>query len=479
MCKTLIFIPTYNERENVARIYEQLVSLQLGADILFLDDNSPDGTGQVLDELAKKTANLFVIHRPGKLGVGSAHLDGIAWAYERGYARLITLDCDFTHSPSDILKLLEHADNFDIVLGSRFLEKNSLPEWTIYRRFMTHFGHFLTRHLLKIKQDATGAFRIYRLAKIPREIFSLVKSRGYSFFFESLFLLGRNGFAIKEVPIVLPTRTYGSSKMSARDVWRSVQQMLSLFWNSLIRPAQFRISRPFTEINPKLIDPQNWDNYWNKKNQASSALYEFAAEIYRTLVIRRRLNTAIKKTFSPGASLLHAGCGSGQVDSDIQQPMKITAVDISPAALKLYQQNVPQAAAVKHATIFCLPFPDGSFDGVYNLGVMEHFTETELARIFAEFYRVLRPQGKLVLFWPHHRASSVMFLNFVHGLLNTVLRKNVRLHPPEISLLKSKGQIGAALQKNNFSLLEYSFGPKDFFVQAVIVAKKSDGGRGE
>lgn len=473
MPKTLIFIPTYNERENVSKICEQLFSLGLGADVLFIDDNSPDGTGKILDELAKKFPNLSVKHRSGKLGVGSAHLEGIAWAYERGYERLITLDCDFTHSPTDILKLLAHADNYDIVVGSRFLQQGSLADWSLYRRFLTHFGHLLTRHLLRIKQDATGAFRIYRLTTIPQSLFSLVKSRGYSFFFESLFLMTRNGFAIHEIPIVLPNRTYGTSKMSTRDIWRSVRQMLSLFWGSLTRPSQYRVRRPFTRINSKLVDPQDWDSYWNQKKEASSVLYEIIAGIYRKLIIRRQLNGAIRKNFPRGARLLHAGCGSGQVDVDIQHEMKLTAIDISPAALQLYQENIRAAEAVVHASIFCLPFDQKTFDGVYNLGVMEHFVESELAGILAEFRRVLTPEGKLVFLWPHRRATSVFVLGRIHWFLNSLLGKNVRLHPAEVSLVQSREQMRALLQKNGFELLDYSFGPSDFFVQAVIVAQKS------
>jgi dolichol-phosphate mannosyltransferase len=470
--KTLIFIPTYNESGNAANLCEQIFSLNLGADVLFIDDNSPDGTGRILDGLREKYPRLVVKHRPGKQGVGSAHLEAIAWAYEKGYGRLITLDCDFTHSPTDILKLLSYSEEYDVVVGSRFLEKNSLPEWKLHRRFLTHFGHFLTRHLLKIKQDATGAFRVYRLSGIPPNLFTIVKSRGYSFFFESLFLLTRNQFAIKEVPIVLPNRTYGNSKMAMRDIWKSVTRMLSLFWEGVVDPGRFRVRLPFRALDPKLVDPQDWNSYWDTKKQTSNRVYEMIAEVYRTLVIRRRLNQAIRKTFAPGSRLLHAGCGSGQVDTDLQGEMRLTAVDISPSALELYQNNVRRAAEVRHASIFCLPFADATFDGVYNLGVMEHFTESEIGSILREFHRVLAPGGKLVLFWPHHRASSVLFLKGVHWLLNDVLKKKTQLHPPEISLFQSKASTETLLDKANLTLIDFYFGPKDFYVQAVIVARK-------
>ncbi|MDB6026248.1 MAG: hypothetical protein JWM68_2471 [Verrucomicrobiales bacterium] len=470
--KTLVFIPTYNERENVEQLCEQICSLKLSADILFIDDNSPDGTGQILDEIAKKTQGLFVIHRSGKLGVGSAHLDGIAWAYDHDYERLITLDCDFTHSPEDISKLLAHAPDFDVVLGSRFLEKDSLPGWTAYRRFLTHFGHFLTRHLLKIKQDATGAFRIYDLSRIPRSLFERVESKAYSFFFESLFLLTRNGFRIKEVSIVLPTRTYGHSKMTKKHILQSVLRILSLFWGSVTRPAKFSVERSFKGADSKLIDPQGWASYWKSKSHASGLIYEIIAEIYRKLIIRRELNRAIRNAFTPSARLLHAGCGSGQVDQDLQHEMRIVAVDISPEALELYQRNVPYAVKTQHASIFGLPYADGSFDGIYNLGVMEHFTAEEIIQILREFHRVLAPGGKLVLFWPHEKATSVWFLKKVHWFFQRVLRRKIQLHPPEISLVKSQEDMDRTLAQADFQMVDYSFGPRDFFVQARIIAEK-------
>ena len=242
--KTLIFVPTYNERENAPELFKQILALGLDVDVLFLDDNSPDGTGQILDELAAKHPGTYVIHRTGKLGIGSAHFDGITWAYAHGYARLLTMDCDFTHSPADIPRLLEWAHEYDVVVASRWLQSGSLPGWNVLRRFLTNFGHILTRYLLGMPQDATGAFRLYDLAKIPQHLFSAVKSRSYAFFFESLFLLRFNGFTIYEVPIVLPSRMYGHSKMDWREAARSAVRVGKLFLAKTFNPRQFRIKRP-------------------------------------------------------------------------------------------------------------------------------------------------------------------------------------------------------------------------------------------
>ena len=131
MIRTLIAVPTYNELLNVEKMVGQLVSLGLDADLLFIDDDSPDGTGEMLDRLAASTPRLTVLHRQGKLGIGSAHLDGIEFAYDRDYDRLITLDCDFTHDPRDILRLVANSPGYYLVTGSRYLESDSLPGWKI------------------------------------------------------------------------------------------------------------------------------------------------------------------------------------------------------------------------------------------------------------------------------------------------------------------------------------------------------------
>ncbi|MBA3405826.1 MAG: glycosyltransferase, partial [Gemmatimonadaceae bacterium] len=207
--KTLIFVPTYNERDNVENMVRQLAALGLDADLLFMDDNSPDGSGGILDRLAEEPLRLEVIHRTGKLGIGSAHIDGIRWAYDHGYDRLITLDCDFTHTPADVARVMQLCDGNDLVAGSRYLLEDSLPGWNLMRKSLTGLGHLMTKRLLGIQFDATGALRGYDLRRIPRELFDLVKARGYAFFFESMFLLVRNGFSVREFPIVLPARTYG------------------------------------------------------------------------------------------------------------------------------------------------------------------------------------------------------------------------------------------------------------------------------
>lgn len=239
--RILVFIPTYDESGNVEKMCREILSLPLPVDLLFVDDNSPDGTGAILDRLAEEHPNVVVIHRPSKRGIGGAHLDGIAWAYQHGYGTLVTMDCDFTHAPADIPRLLAQLPGSDVVIGSRFLQKNSLPGWNLLRRSLTMLGHVLTRRLLGMRYDATGAYRVYRLSRIPATLFHLVVARGYAFFFESLFVIHLNGFVIQEVPIVLPSRAYGSSKMTVREATSSARRVVALALSNRLNPESRRL----------------------------------------------------------------------------------------------------------------------------------------------------------------------------------------------------------------------------------------------
>ncbi|HEY5447935.1 MAG TPA: glycosyltransferase [Polyangia bacterium] len=257
--RTLIFIPTYNERENVRPMCEQIQALGLDADLLFMDDGSPDGTGGVLDKLAAQYPRVRAVHRAGKSGIGSAHLEGIALAYDEGYNRLVTLDCDFTHPPQLIPAFLSRCATADAVVGSRFLEADGFADWSLLRKTLSNIGHVLTKKMLGISQDATGAFRTYNLDTIRRELFQLVRARGYAFFFETMLIMARNGLAIAELPIRAPKRASGSSKMSLIEVQRSASTLLSLFVQDQRNPTRFRLGGP-SHDSPHLREATSADS---------------------------------------------------------------------------------------------------------------------------------------------------------------------------------------------------------------------------
>ena len=239
----LIFIPTYNEINNVERVFNEILQLQLNASILFIDDNSPDGTGRLIDKLVKNNTNLFVKHRPAKLGIGSAHRDGIEWAYDNGYKYLLTMDCDSTHPPQYIPNFLEKISGLDIVVGSRHLQDSSLEDWSFKRKILTKLGHWLTFYCLSIPYDATGAFRLYSLENIPLSFLDKIRSQGYSFFFETLFVLHLNHFKVGEVAIHLPSRVNDKSKMRYKDIYYSLYLLVILFIGKTFVPKKFKITQ--------------------------------------------------------------------------------------------------------------------------------------------------------------------------------------------------------------------------------------------
>ncbi|MCG3773113.1 MAG: Polyprenol monophosphomannose synthase [Nitrosomonadaceae bacterium] len=472
----LIFIPTYNERENVEQILSQILALGLPADILFVDDNSPDGTGRLLDSIAASHGNVFVLHRTGKLGIGSAHSCGINWAYDQGYRLLLTMDCDLTHSPEYIRDFLGKSEAVDVVVGSRYMQEESLSTWNMYRRTLTRLGHIATGFFLRMPFDATGAFRLYRLDRVSRYFLDSVHSRGYSFFFESLYVLYLNGYCIAEIPIQLPTRVYGHSKMRMSDALHSLSHLVHTYFTTRFNRERFEIAEPF---RPELlkgghVDLQGWDSYWSgKDNKPMLLVYDLIAAFYRKFIIKSALNRFILGNFNANSRLLHAGCGSGQVDRDIGAKIGISALDISPAALSIYKKANKHYRELILGSIFNIPAPVESFDGVYNLGVMEHFSEEEIVKILIEFNRVLKPGGRMVLFWPPEFGLSVMALKLIHFVFNRLLKKNISLHPAEITRVRSRRQIDGYLTQGGFTLRTFSFGASDFFTYAVIVAEKN------
>ena len=475
--KTLIMIPTYNEAANIEPIYRILAGLNLSVDFLFVDDNSPDGTGQIINRLTAEATNVHALHRPHKMGVGAAHQDGIRWAYKQGYQSLLTMDCDFTHSPDKVKDFLAAHDTTEIVVGSRFMNADSIKCWVWYRKFLTHAAHQVTVRVLGMPYDASGAFRYYRLDCIPQDIFTLVRDSGYSFFWESLFILWINGIKIHEISVDLPKRAYGTSNMRLRDVLNGIRRVFVTFLLKTFDRKSLLLPDSDSDTGGRANTQAEWDHYWQLKNESDggksgSDWYNVIARFYRIYLIRGALTHFIVKHFSQKAKLLHAGCGGGEVDSDVVNLMDVTAMDISPTALDRYRGLHASKIEVLHGSIFSILVRAESFDGVYNLGVMEHFSDEQINHILTEFHRVLKTNGRVLLFWPPSYGLSVIVLKLVHFVLNEILKKNIRLHPDEPSLIKSQAQAKQILEEAGFEMVEYYFGIRDMFTYAVVVGKK-------
>jgi glycosyltransferase involved in cell wall biosynthesis len=232
---TLVVLPTYNEAGNLARLVEELRFVQPALDLLIVDDASPDGTGRIADSLARAHAQVEVVHRPGKLGLGSAHVRGMRRADERGYRSVLTMDCDFTHLPADVPRLLRALDDgADVAVGSRYVDRSSMEDWPLHRRIVTRAAHACTRGLLGLPGDATSGFRAYRVEALRRVPYASVRGDGYSFIFELLFVCRRAGLRVEQVAVRTPIRQAGQSKISRVEIARAVATLLRL-WRSRAR----------------------------------------------------------------------------------------------------------------------------------------------------------------------------------------------------------------------------------------------------
>jgi dolichol-phosphate mannosyltransferase len=468
-------VPTYNERENVETLHAQILALGLDLDLLFVDDNSPDGTGAILDRLASTDPRLRVTHRDAKEGVGSAHLAGIRDAYARGYRILVTMDADLTHSPGLIPVFLARADEAALIVGSRFLDRESLADWSRARRSLTWLGHLLTRRLLGVPYDATGALRLYRLDRIPADAFDAVQARSYDFFFESMYVLWKRGVPILELPIALPKRTYGHSKMRTRDIVGSVTKLVTLWARHRTAAAGGPEPAPALVEHLHPETSKSWDEYW-RDSAADRSLFAIIAKQYRRFLISPAVRHFFRRYFrdEPGRTYLHAGCGSAESDRRIGYTRaSLVLLDISPEALKIARRNATNANVhLVCGDIFNPPFRDAAFDGIWNLGVMEHFHTPEIERIFAALGRILKPGARCLIFWPPKYGLSVLALTSFLRIANAVRRTPLQLYPDEVSLFSSTGWARGLLHAAGLAVERTHFGIRDLFTYVVLVASK-------
>jgi dolichol-phosphate mannosyltransferase len=220
----LVVIPTYNEVGNLASLVPQVLAQDPYLEILVVDDNSPDGTGRLAEALAAKQPRLHVLHREGKLGLGTAYIMGFQWALERGYDYVFEMDADFSHDPAHLKEFLKAVPDADLVLGSRYLNgKVAVVNWPIGRLVLSYCANIYARWLTGLRiWDLTGGFKCFRRRVLEAIDLSRVRSNGYAFQIEMSVRAWRKGFALKEIPIVFVDRTEGHSKMNRAIVREAV-----------------------------------------------------------------------------------------------------------------------------------------------------------------------------------------------------------------------------------------------------------------
>jgi dolichol-phosphate mannosyltransferase len=235
MSRLLVSLATYNESANLAPLITEIHAVAPDADILVIDDNSPDGTGKLADELAGKDQRIHVLHRPGKLGLGTATLAAIRYAVEGKYDLLLNMDADFSHHPRYIPEILAGMDQHDVMIGSRYVPGGGTVNWPWTRRMTSRAVNIFARLVLGIPaRDTSGAFRCYRVLKLSEMNLETMLSRGYSFQEEMLSRCVQVGCRIGETPIVFENRRGGASKADAREMIRSLGVLFRLGFRRLI-----------------------------------------------------------------------------------------------------------------------------------------------------------------------------------------------------------------------------------------------------
>jgi dolichol-phosphate mannosyltransferase len=232
----MVVVPTYNERDNIERLIAEILAQDEGIDVLVVDDNSPDGTGEVVARVKEGNPRLHLLLRSGKLGLGSAYRDGFRFALARGVDYIVEMDADFSHDPAMLPLFFEKIKDYDLVIGSRYLNGVSVVNWPLRRLMLSCFANLYTRLITGLRiSDCTGGFKCFRREALEAIDLGSIKSDGYSFQIEMNYLCAEKGFRIGEIPIIFIDRHAGSSKMSKKIVREAVFVVWKLKIGSMLR----------------------------------------------------------------------------------------------------------------------------------------------------------------------------------------------------------------------------------------------------
>jgi dolichol-phosphate mannosyltransferase len=233
--KALLIIPTYNEIKNIDRIIRTVLSKAKDLEVLVMDDNSPDGTADAVKALMQSESRVHIIERPGKMGLGSAYVTGFKYALDQGYEFILEMDADFSHNPDDVPRLLEAAQKYDLVIGSRYSNGVNIVNWPFKRLMISYFASKYVRIITGMPiKDPTGGFKCFRRKVLEAIDLDKILSDGYAFQIEMNFKAWTKGFHIKEIPIVFTERSEGESKMSKNIVWEAVWMVWFLQFRKLL-----------------------------------------------------------------------------------------------------------------------------------------------------------------------------------------------------------------------------------------------------
>ncbi len=233
--RSLIIIPTYNELDNVQKLIPDVLSRYKNVDVLIVDDNSPDGTGDYIENLGNTMEGVKLLRRPEKMGLGTAYIDGFKYALKENYSYIFEMDADFSHDPKEIKNFLKAIKDKDLILGSRYISGVNVVNWPMSRLLLSYFANIYTRIITGLPvRDATGGFKCFRKEVLAAINFNNIKSNGYAFQIEMTFKAWKKGFRIGEIPITFVDRVKGKSKMSKKIVREAITMVWKLRFKSLI-----------------------------------------------------------------------------------------------------------------------------------------------------------------------------------------------------------------------------------------------------
>lgn len=220
--KILVIIPTYNEKENIEKLTGQIFGLNADMDVLVIDDNSPDGTGRIIDDLKSRNPKLNVIHREKKLGLGTAYITGFAWALARDYEYIFSMDADFSHNPDYLPGFVDKLSEYNLIIGSRYVKGGGVLNWPLHRKLISKIGNFYAKTILGYPvNDSTSGFMGFRRQVLEKMELDKIKSEGYGFLIEMKYRAHKYGFKTFEYPIVFADRTLGKSKISKNIIFEA------------------------------------------------------------------------------------------------------------------------------------------------------------------------------------------------------------------------------------------------------------------
>lgn len=375
MNKTSVIIPTYNEKENIKKLIEKIIESNKDLNIIIVDDNSPDGTASIVEELKNIYKTIHLIKRPKKMGLGTAYIAGFMYAKQNLNSEyVITMDSDFSHDPKIIPDIISNLRNYDLVIGSRYIEGGKVIDSPVIRRFISKTANFFAAFFVGIKvKDATSGFRGYRIESLEKINYDKIFSNGYSFLTEIIYKMSKiKDIKIKEIPITFLDRKYGKSKISKKEIIKAMYTVIRLTIFRMIIKKELHYYN-LVENEFSLFNPIN----------------------YLSFIFHTGRYIKISKMLKDG-NLLDIGCG--RPSKFMSDGAFLNFIDRKESVgIDLNEINLSKHNFIK-ANILNMPFSDKYFDNIVAMEILEHIEEVDKALL--EIKRIMKDDAVLVISTP-------------------------------------------------------------------------------